>query len=259
MARFFPNLFVSPVMRPKVKIEGDNHLATLGNCRGYYNCLKDAKGNRLGKLVAYAGKYDAWDGTKKQWVGDEYANFSKAEEHTEVLDHFGQCLVSKVGKRHIQSTVDIFCGAPIGGYSFSQTMARICKREVIKAEKKITALATPTSREQSELFFGRHSIEKDVWYAVVEDVCNNFSTTEELIKLICSLGGKVAGIFCFLNRSPSVDGLYRVNDFQIDFPVFSLERKVIDEYKQEDSFVVDDIAKGNVAWKPKDNWDSLIA
>jgi hypothetical protein len=41
-------------------------------------------------------------------------------------------------------------------------------------------------------------------------------------------------------------------------PVVSIVRLPINEYKQDDPAVAEDIAKGNVAWKPKPEWDRLM-
>jgi hypothetical protein len=132
---------------------------------------------------------------------------------------------------------------------------------VIKAEKKITALATADSREKSILAFSRHSIEPGYAYVIVEDVCNNFSTTDELVYLIHSAGGKVLAIVCFLDRSPpgtlsSADEFYS-KAINLSIPVVSLVREPIAEYKQDDPAVAEDVARGNVVWKPKDEWNRL--
>jgi orotate phosphoribosyltransferase len=126
----------------------------------------------------------------------------------------------------------------------------------------ITALKTSTSREQSELVFSRHDVEKGDRCVIVEDVCNNFSTTGKFVKLINSRGGIVVAIACFLNRSPNVDREYCLSlegeAKVLQIPVISLVRKVINEWKQDDPAVAEDIAKGNVVWKPKDEWARLM-
>ena len=81
----------------------------------------------------------------------------------------------------------------------------------------------------------------------------------QLIKLIMASGGVVAGIACFLNRSLTVDDWYTVVDGAPpwNIPVVSLVRKPINEWRQDDPAVKEDIAKGNVVWKPKDEWGRL--
>jgi orotate phosphoribosyltransferase len=233
----------------------NDHLETLRQCGGYYSCPKDGAGRRLGPLVGYAGKYPTSDG-EKQWVGDVYANFAKADEYPSVLFHYAFRMEEKLAL--VVKDIDIFCGAPIGGYDFSKMLGLIFDRRAIKAEKKVTALATANAREQSELVFARHGIEKDVQYAIVEDVCNNFSTTEKLIALIMAQGGKVSAITCLLNRSLDVTDYYHSKVAGRDIPVISLVRLSIPEYRQDDPAVAEDIKSGNVAWKPKDEWSRLM-
>lgn len=233
-----------------------DHLETLRRCGGYYSCPKNSDGKRLGPLVGYAGKYPAPDGKEKQWVGDIYANFAKADEYPHVLTHYARRMEDKL--RPILDHVGIFCGAPIGGYSFAGTLGVVYSRRVIKAEKKVTALATADTREQSELVFARHSIERDVLYAIVEDVCNNFSTTEKMIALIMSFGGEVTAITCLLNRSLEFADYYASKVAGRNIPVISLVRLPIPEYRQDDPAVAEDIRSGNVAWKPKDEWPRLM-
>ena len=155
--------------------------------------------------------------------------------------------------------IDVFCGAPIGGYSLADALGSCNDIPSIKAEKKVVALATATSREKSKLVFARHGVESGLGYVIVEDVCNNFSTTEELIALICSGGGKVLAIACFLNRSLTVESFYcSTASSSHPIPVISLVREPINEWKQDDPAVAEDIAKGNVVLKPKDQWDRLM-
>lgn len=239
----------------KIEFAGSDHLETLRRCGGYYVCPKDVDGRRLGPLVGYAGKYEeASNGEKRQYVGDIYANFAKAEEHPGVLYYFA----GFIGLRSILNSIDVFCGAPIGGYNFSLMLGLIHDLPVIKAEKKVIALANENMREQSRIAFGRHDIESGARYAIVEDVCNNFSTTEELIALIKSLGGEVTAIVCLLNRSLAVDGRYSSKASGQDLPVISLVRLPIPEYRQDHPFVVHDVTHGNVVLKPKDEWSNLM-
>ena len=243
--------------RNHIEIVGHNHLMTLRNCGGYYSCPKDADGKRLGPLVGYAGKYMDVNGPL-QWVGDIYANFAKAEIHPTVLEHFARHLGSKFNATIELDNVDYFCAAPIGGYSLGVALSLRTNIPMIKAEKKVLAVATPTSREKSTLVFGRHNIEPGSTYVIVEDVCNNFSTTEELIGLIIAAGGIVLGIVCFLNRSLVVEDSYTSAIANANIPVVSLVRLPIKEYRHDNPEVQDDVKKGNVIWKAKDEWDRLM-
>lgn len=248
-------------MKRQIEIAGDRHLETLGNCGGYYICPKDSEGHRLGPLVGYNGDYDAPDGSKKHFVGDVYANFAKAEIYPHILKFFAGCISQRLYAK--LSNIDVFCGAPIGGYSLADALGLGNNINMIKAEKKITALKTATSREESELVFGRHEVGPCQRVVIVEDVCNNFLTTEKLITLINSSSGEVVAIVCFLNRSLTVDDKYCLRfgftkNILLDIPVISLVRLPINEWKQDDPAVAEDIAKGNVVWKPKDEWDRLM-
>jgi len=240
-----------------VRIVPGDPLKTLFNCGGYYRCPKDSNGARLGPLVGYAGKYKASDGTEKQWVGDVYANFAKAEEYPSVLYRFAQDMAPKLlDESNVLHDIDVFCGAPIGGYDFAKMLGLVFNHRAIKAEKQVTALATESAREQSVVIFGRHEIKPEENAAIVEDVCNNFSTTDKLIELIEKSGGRVVAIICLLNRSPTIDAvLYSCG---MPIPVISLIRLPINEYRQDDPAAQEDIAKGNVVWKPKDAWFRLM-
>ncbi len=231
-------------------------LVVLTQCGGYYECPLDSDGLRTGPLVGYAGKYKAPDGTMKQYVGDVYASFPSLEIWPHLLDHIAVCLGALLNESNLLDKTNTFCGAPLGGYSLSDALARASNRLSKKAEKKVLALSTENEREKSGLVFGRHSINPCEGVIIVEDVCNNFSTTDKLIALIESCGGKVIGIACFLNRSLTVDTHFQYGKRKI--PVISLVRKAISQYRQDDPEVADDIKKGNVVWKPKDHWGELM-
>jgi orotate phosphoribosyltransferase len=222
-------------------------LAILQLCGGYYNCPKALDGKRLGPLVAYAARYDG----NLQWVGDTYVNFAKAENHPALVWHFATGM-SKQFRAIMAVHNEVFCGAPEGGKALAVILALLNHRPYIFPEKKVIALGTSGSREQSELVWGRHSVEPGQRIIIVEDVANNFSTTDKLIQLIEDGGAEVAAIVCFLNRSTTVKASYK------GIPIFSLVQQEIPEYRQDDERVASDMAAGNVVLKPKDQW-SLLA
>ena len=226
-------------------------LEILRELDGYYECPKGPGGERLGPLVGYAGRYDGPDGQKLQFVGDVYANFAKAERRGEVLGHFARILWG-----HPRLPGNNFCGAPEGGKALAVALATISGGQYIFPEKKITTLVTETSREVSKLVFGRHEPAPGEKWWLVEDVCNNFSTTKALVALVESFGAEVVGVVCFLNRSLSVDDEFEIAPGR-KIPVVAIVRKPIDEWRQDDSAVADDVARGNVAWKPKADWERL--
>ncbi|MBI3589290.1 MAG: hypothetical protein HY093_02655 [Candidatus Liptonbacteria bacterium] len=224
-------------------------LATLRNCGGYYECPKEPDGKRLGPLVGYAGKYGL-DG--EHFVGDVYYNFARAEQYPAVRDHFAR----QMENRFPFSGVDVFLGSPMGGILLAGDLGRVTSgTRVIFAEKKIISLANGGQREESILVIDRHEIWPGDLVVIVEDVCNNFSTTDQLIRLVEELGGKVIEVVCFLNRSPHdvVPGV------GVIIRVLSLLHIETVQYQQDNPAVVDDIQAGNVVWKPKRDWERLSA
>ena len=221
-------------------------LRVLDACDGFYECPKDDKGRRLGPLVGYAGKYDG----VHQFVGDVYANFAKAEKFPRVLALFAQQM-HRGSQRNYLEDVDAFCGAPMGGIAFALLLAWTFDARFVYMEKKITALATEGSREQSKLVWGRHEIHPGDKVAIIEDVINNFSTTDVMLDLITKSQGQTVAIASLLNCSPQVDMEYK------SIPIVSLVRKKIREYRQDDLEVAADVQAGNVCWKPKNDWDPL--
>lgn len=231
----------------------DSPLETLRRCGGYYQCPLNPDGTRRGPLVGYAGK----DADGKHFVGEVYANFAKAEEYPNVLDAFARHVWPRIPTA-IADDVDVFCGAPLGGMAFAYQLALVAHCRYAFAEKRVLQAATAGQRETSELIFGRHDISIGDDVIIAEDVNNNFSTTEELIKLIKQSGGRVLAIVSLLNRSLTVDDVYD-SPYGGSVPVISLVRKPIPQYRQSDPAVAADVVAGNVAWKPKAVWDQLMA
>lgn len=227
-------------------VEGD-FLATLVNCGGYYEAPPG------GHLVGYAGTYPGPDGQPRQFVGRVYVNFAQGEQYPPVLDEFAKGLAALLD----QLEFSVLLGAPLGGLLLaSATGFYVPGVRVIFAEKQVFALATEHGRELSRLELKRHELHSADRVVLVEDVCNNFSTTEELIKVVEKWGARVAGIACFLNRS----GLptYR-RQSGAEIPVFALENRPIQQWRQDDPEAADDIAAGNIIWKPKAEWPRLMA
>ena len=228
-------------------------LEILHECGGYYECPRDSNGNRIAPLVGYAGTYTADDGKVKNYVGDKYYNFAMAEQYPKVYSAYALRLCVKVG---ISNSIDltmasVMLGAPMGGILFAGALAQSWGTRVIFCEKKIRALATADKREDSELVLGRHEVRKDDNVIIVEDVCNNFSTTEKVIELIEHSGATAIAVTCILNRAVE-ENYERKNGQKI--PVVSLVHSPTRQYKQEDPEVCEHIRKGNLVLKPKNEW-----
>lgn len=235
-------------------------LDVVRNVGGFYRCPKDKNGKRLGPIVGYAGR----DEKGRQFVGDVYVNFAMAERHGQILSRMALMVRDKILELSAFKQIPLseatgFCAAPLGGMLFASTLAGAFGRQCIYPEKKVISVATETSREVSRLEFSRHEPKRGESWWIVEDVCNNFSTTFDLIKLIGEYGARVIGIICFLNRSDKFDGIFvpTIGDGLPAWPIVSLVREVIPQYRQDDPNVASDITSGNVILKPKNNWHIL--
>jgi adenine/guanine phosphoribosyltransferase-like PRPP-binding protein len=223
---------------------GHDPLLVLRELGGYYACPKNADGQRQGPLVGYAGR----DNQGRQFVGDIYANWAAAEEYPIVLDHFAGSILGH------SSRAKVFCGAPMGGIALAQALARRQgNTRFVFPEKKVIEVASATSREVSKLQFLRHQIHPGETVVVVEDVLNNFSTTDMLLDLIDAQGGVVVALMALLNRSSKYQADYR------GIPIGALVYNPFPQYQQDDPAVAADVAAGNVVWKPKDEWPRLMA
>ena len=228
-------------------------LETLQRLNGFYECPKDPSGRRLGPLVGYAGR----DAYGRQFVGDIYANFARIEGRPQDLYSFARELAALLLGRDEVKNINVYCGAPEGGKTLAVllTLLKLCR--YIYPEKKILALATGAERERSKLFWGRHEIYPGDRVVIVEDVMNNFSTTTELVQLIETSGGEVVAITGLLNRSLTIGDTFTPGS-HTPIPVVALLRKPIPEYTQDDPAVAEDVARGNVVWKPKTEWLRLM-
>lgn len=229
------------------KIVRDNPIETLRLCGGYYEA-PERDGEICGPLVGYARQYDAPDGTKKQWVGKIYYNFARAEENPAVLQYFASGILKQLCSARIVPLA--FLGAPMGGIRLAGALGDLTGLRVIYAEKKVIKPESGREREEAELILDRYDIEKGEAVVIVEDVCNNFSTTSELVKLVERNGGKVIGIACAINRS----GRPWFTEFT---PVISFVFKPTGQHRQEEYWVWEAIAKYGLVKKPKHEWSRL--
>lgn len=234
-------------------MEYKSAIQVLKSCDGFYESPRDQTGKILGPIVAYAGKYKMADGQKKQWVGPEYFNFSKVEQNPDARNYFARILVS-CSFEYFYKPPDLIVGMPMGGILLASDIGRLLRSRTIFAEKKIIALADSAKglKETSELIIERHEIRSGDRVGIVDDVCNNFSTTEKAIELIKRAGGEFLCIFCAIDRSVETKGLSK-------YPILSASRRPSEQYRQDDPVVADLIAEGKIVWKPKQQWEALKA
>jgi adenine/guanine phosphoribosyltransferase-like PRPP-binding protein len=238
------------------KVFDENPLNVLKQCGGCYESPRDKNGKIIGPLVAYAGKYKDNAGNEKQYVGPDYFNFARAEQHPDICNYFARAIMQDMWEKMPGDPMpnpDVVIGMPMGGIILSTHLGILLDCRVVFAEKKITALADPENglKEISELIINRHEIYPGDHVAIVEDVCNNFSTTEKAAQLIAGVDAKFFGILCGINRSKTE----KWNDYNVISSIF----KPSEQYKQEDPAVADLISRGKIVWKPKQQWEVLKA
>lgn len=254
-----------------IKQYEDDPLGLLEVIGGFYEVKKGENGERLTPLVGYAGKYpakysmDIEDVIELQYVGEVYANFAKAEQYVAVMFHYGRKLWEKIlshfGEDFFQNNQVVMIGPQMGGVSIAQMVAYHGNNHGVRyacAEKMVTQVATEKLREQADIDFNRHDINEGDHLIIVEDVMNNFSTTDDIMELSHLLYAKTICVAGLLNRSMSIEDTYvgrRGANWKI--PVIPLVRKPFDQYRQDDPYVAGDITSGNIVLKPKNDWEKL--
>lgn len=213
-------------------------------CGGRYQCPKTADGRRLGPLVGYAGTYEHTDGTRLHFVGEEYWNFAAVEEQSRALRLFADKLDRRLP--WVDMGIQVVLAAPEGGKALAVVFSQLTGCRYAAAEKKVVRAATDFSPEEATLINERHEVRAGEGVLLVEDVCHNFSTTGRLCRLVEEKGAHVVGVVCALNRSLSAKTVPGT-----DLPVWSVIRRPVPEYRQDNPFVAADVASGNVVWKPK--------
>lgn len=223
-------------------------LTVLTDCQGYYKSKVDSDGNPCGPVVGYAGTYQD-NGDVKNYVGLEYFNFAKAEENPDARAYFAKLIAQKV--RNIQIKFTNLLGAPMGGIMLATELSSILNVRSGFIEKKVTHLADEENgrKEASRLVIDRHELNAGDRVILIEDVCNNFSTTEKVRDLIKDHGAELVAIVCAFNRSQKecFDGI----------PVISALHIPSLQFKQDVDIVRKLIEEKKVVWKPKLQWDEL--
>ncbi|MDD5731838.1 MAG: hypothetical protein PHU42_03025 [Patescibacteria group bacterium] len=242
----------------------------LAEKEGWYDCPKDSDGKRLGPLVGYAARYadkEGEDDVSLQYVGDTYVNCAVLEEDPRILHEIVFQGLGPLVKDLLENVLGFrkplglgkwaFCGAPEGGKSIASLLAMFFPgTRYIYPEKKVVKVADDTSREVTKLVWGRHQVRSCEDVVIVEDLLNNFSTTEEIKEITRAAGGKVMAIASLVNRSLKFDNWY-MGDDNYALPIVTVLRKSIPQFKQSDPAVAEDIKKGNIVWKPKGEWYQL--
>jgi len=162
-------------------------------------------------------------------------------------------LENRFDGQRLDSEKLVFVGMPMGGIVLATHLAL----------QKHGSRGIFAEKAGEELVLKRHDLNPGDQAVIVEDVCNNFSTTTKAVNLIKKAGAEVIAVACFLNRSEKTALNLYANPFwpkekpDIVLPVISLVHKPFPQYEQEDSAVADDVVAGNVVWKPKHEWDKL--
>ena len=211
----------------------------------YDSPVKD--GHRVGPMVMYAGIDPK---TKKNFVGYIYFNIARAEQPFKVRQYFSnlisRLIIDEVG------TPDTIISAPMGGITFGVSIANILQAESAFLEKIVTVPGDLLQgiKEKSKLALKRHKIEPKARVVIMEDVCNNFSTTNQMIKEINQAGAEVIAIACIFNRSE----LTHWNNI----PVIAAIDEPNPEYTQDDPEVLAFLASGGtICSDVKAQWNNL--
>lgn len=231
---------------------------TLKNYGGYYESPKNAKGDYIGPLVAYAGKYQTEIG-EKNYVGFKYYNFARVEPDPLAREYFARLIGEEIKMAAIG--YDLVIGAPMGGFLLADALGQYLECRTIFAEKQVIALTDPDkgTKEISELIIKRHEIFPGDRVIIVEDVCNNFSTTSKLKELIEAHQGQLVAIACAINRSNETFWISPPVDVDAKkFPVYEGLFIPTEQYHQEDPTVKTLVEDGKVVWNPKQSWEQII-
>jgi orotate phosphoribosyltransferase len=247
--------------------------------RDFLKRLKEANGYYEGKtLVAYAGKGQ----DQKNLVGHVYYNCSKFETNPRLLNRvvhpiaeelktFLFNVVSKEKNPFVSGKRIYVVGAPMGGLAVGYELARQLKFVVensvgttryfyanyVFIEKEILKLKTPEAKEEFLLKFIRHEIPEESLVIVAEDVINNYSTINLMLKGIEENGSKVIGLACLMNRSMTITYTQEGRIIQ----VFSTAHIPTEQWEQSSQKVQDYLASGKkIIMKPKEkeSWSFLM-
>ncbi|MBI2476090.1 MAG: phosphoribosyltransferase [Candidatus Taylorbacteria bacterium] len=236
---------------------GESLIRIAKNCDALYICPKDAKGKRLGPLVAYAGK--SKDG--KNLIGDIYFNFRRIEPHTAAVERFAQVLCERLAEQMANCPFDTVCGIPHGGRTLAQALARKARARFVYADK-VPIPTEPGKKQEYVWDLSQFTFEPGEKLLVVEDVINNLQNTDNTLAQIAKTGATVTCLAAALNRSPFADKSYTPKSGPFEgkeLPIVAAIREPYPEYPQNDPAVAADVTEGNVEFEVKKNWPKLVA
>lgn len=206
-----------------------------------YECPKDSRGKRLGPMVMYAGT----DEIGAHYVGDVYVNLAVLERRVDYLGNIAHCLLDQYP--HLR-TADVFCGAPEGGKSFAVLLAQKTNALYCYPDQEVEA----GTRNKKLVFLRHEETLSGKRVVIVEDVLNNFSTTDSLVSLIEKHGGTVVAITGILNWS--LDFVKKRNAI----PVSAVISRKMHQYRQNDGEVQESLAIHELVCRPKAEWAHLV-
>jgi len=210
-------------------------LQVLIHYRAIFLSPVSASGEILGPLVAYPETYYK-NGKKEHYVGGFYANIAAVEENSSARSYFADLLAKELLNNGLAPSVLI--GAPMGGIIFSTTISDILGSRAAFFEKK-----------GLKIVLNRYTLNKGDKVVLVEDVCNNFKTTDKMIKIVTDLSAEVIAITCIFNRS-------QFSNYQ-GIPVISAIHQEKPKYRQHNPKVKKLMDDYNIVWEPEKYWSFL--
>lgn len=140
---------------------------------------------------------------------NKYFQMARVLQYPEIASNLAQEILSRFGNKNIDAVV----GPAIGGIVLSYVLA-----------EKLGARSMFTERENGKMQLRRgFVIEKNESVLVCEDVITTGASVSEVIEVVKSYGGKIAGVCCLVLRG----------NHSLDFPVEYLIRMVVNNYSKE--------------------------
>lgn len=141
---------------------------------------------------------------------NQYFQCAKLLQYPEYAEKTGK----QIAKLFNPQQIDAVLGPAIGGLIISYETARAIGKKSIFTERKdgIMSLRRGFNINQGDKIL------------IVEDVITTAKTTQETIKVIKNLGGKIAGIGCIVDRSQGKTGLEIKSLLEIDPEIYTPEQ-----------------------------------